>query len=69
MILGGLSELYPFSAESKRGGVALLRQVDCLARECISLTSSNCSAATVARLRAPMGRPWGFPLCPGLKGI
>ena len=28
--------------------------------------SSNCSAATVAWFRAPLGRPSGLPLCPGL---
>jgi regulator of protease activity HflC (stomatin/prohibitin superfamily) len=31
--------------------------------------SSNFSAATVARFRAPLGRPSGLPLCPGLKVI
>ena len=27
--------------------------------------SSKVSAAIVALLRAPPGRPWGLPLCPG----
>jgi hypothetical protein len=36
---------------------------------CSASPSSSCSAATVARLRAPLGRPPGFPLCPGLKVI
>jgi regulator of protease activity HflC (stomatin/prohibitin superfamily) len=31
--------------------------------------SSNWSAATVAWFRAPLGRPSGLPLCPGLKVI
>ena len=31
--------------------------------------SSNCSAATVAWFRAPLGRPSGLRLCPGLKVI
>jgi hypothetical protein len=51
------------SAAYRRGDKRILN-IECVIAS--ASPSSNCSAATVAWFRAPLGHPSGLPLCPGL---